>query len=149
MDHHKRTKIVATIGPASQDAGMLRAMIRAGMDVARINFSHGDHETHARNITNIRRLATEENAVIAILADIPGPKIRLGDLAQDPLELTGGDIITLTTRTTLDPEQPFIVPLPHAEVLADLKTGERLLLDDGQLEFIVRGKKGADVECEV
>ncbi len=149
MNHHKRTKIVATIGPASQDIGMLRALIRAGMDVARINFSHGDHETHARNIANIRRLANEEKAVIAILADIPGPKIRLGTLVQDPLELTAGDLVTLTAQTVLDPEKPFIIPLPHAEVLADLKPGERLLLDDGQLEFNVRAKKGIDVECEV
>ncbi|MBN1564833.1 MAG: pyruvate kinase [Anaerolineae bacterium] len=149
MNHHKRTKIVATIGPASQDVGMLRALIRAGMDVARINFSHGDHETHARNITNIRRLANEENAVIAILADIPGPKIRLGNLVQDPLELTAGDMVTLTARETLDPEQLFVIPLPHTEVLADLKPGERLLLDDGQLEFRVIGKKGPDTECEV
>jgi pyruvate kinase len=149
MNHHKRTKIVATIGPASQDVGMLRAMIRAGMDVARINFSHGDHETHARNIANIRRLANEENAVIAILADIPGPKIRLGNLVKDPLEITAGDTVTLTAHTNLDPDQPFTVPLPHADVLADLKLGERLLLDDGQIEFRVQGKSGTDTECEV
>ncbi len=149
MDHHKRTKIVATIGPASQDDGMLRAMIRAGMDVARINFSHGDHETHARNINSIRRLALEEDAVIAILADIPGPKIRLGKLVQDPLELTPGDTVKLTARAELDPEDLFLIPLPHQGVLADLKPGERLLLDDGQLEFNVKGKRGNDVECEV
>ena len=70
--YHKRTKIVATIGPASQDIGMLRAMVHAGMDVARINFSHGNHEMHARNIENVRRVAEEEGKVVAILADIPG-----------------------------------------------------------------------------
>jgi len=64
---------------------MLRALIRAGMDVARINFSHGSHEIHARNIANIRRLALEEHAVVAIIADLQGPKIRLGELVQDPL----------------------------------------------------------------
>jgi len=128
---------------------MLRAMIRAGMDVARINFSHGDHETHARNILNIRRLAEEEKRVVAILADIPGPKIRLGKLVQDPLELTAGDKITLTSRTELDEEKPFEIPLPHVEVLADLDVGERLLVDDGQLEFVVRQKVGGDVRCEV
>ncbi len=149
--HHKRTKIVATIGPASQDPGMLRAMIHAGMDVARINFSHGDHKTHARNIASIRRIAEEEHAVVAILADMPGPKLRLGDLMQDPLELTEGDQVTLTARTDLDPEKddPFLVPFPKPDVLADLNPGERLLLDDGQLEFAVREKRGADVVCEV
>jgi len=127
----KHTKIVATIGPASQDLGMLRAMIRAGMDVARINMSHGDHETHARNIAHIRRLAEEENTVVAIIADIPGPKLRLGRLVQDPVEVTEGDILTLTDRIVLDPEQPFVIPLPHPDLLRDLRLGERLLLDDG------------------
>lgn len=145
----KHTKIVATIGPASQDLGMLRAMIRAGMDVARINMSHGDHETHARNIANIRRLAEEENTVVAIMADIPGPKLRLGRLAQDPIELTEGDKLTLTARGDLDPDQPFVIPLPHPDVLRDLRLGERLLLDDGEIELAVRAKQGADVTCEV
>lgn len=148
-EHHKRTKIVATIGPASQDIGMLRAMVRAGMDVARINFSHGDHQTHARNIENVRGVAEEEGRVVAILADIPGPKIRLGTLVQEPLELTAGDRVTLTAASALDPEKPFVIPLPHQAVLDDLKVGERLLLDDGQLEFVVAERRGADVLCDV
>ncbi len=143
--YHKRTKIVATIGPASQDIGMLRAMVHAGMDVARINFSHGNHEMHARTIENVRRVAEEEGKVVAILADIPGPKLRLGTLAQDPLELTAGDVVTLTASAALDPEKPFIIPLPHQALLDDLNVGERLLLDDGQLEFVVAARHGADV----
>jgi pyruvate kinase len=146
---HKRTKIVATIGPASQDVGMLRAMIRAGMDVARINFSHGDHDTHARNIANIRDLAAEENAVVAIMADLQGPKLRLGTLVKDPLELIEGDQVTLTARQTLDPDQPFVVPMPHPDVLRDLNVENRLLIDDGQLELVVRSRAGDDVVCEV
>ena len=150
LEHGKRTKIVCTIGPASQDVGMLRAMIHAGMDGARINFSHGDHETHARNITAIRRVAEEEHKVVAILADMPGPKLRLGSLVQDPLELTAGDHVTLTARSTLDPEQPFVVPFPNSDVLRDLNVGHRLLIDDGQFEFTVQRKVASgDVECEV
>jgi len=149
LEHRKRTKIVATIGPASQDVGMLRAMIRAGMNVARINFSHGTHEIHARNIANIRRLADEEKAVIAVLADLPGPKLRLGTLVHEPLELTAGDRVVLTTGDELDPEKPFIIPFPHPDVLRDLNPGDRLLVDDGQLEFTVTRKLGADVECIV
>jgi pyruvate kinase len=149
VDHFKRTKIVATIGPASQDKGMLRAMIRAGMDVARINFSHGDHETHARNIANIRRLAHEENTVVAVLGDLPGPKLRLGELTQEPLDLTEGDELTLTAREELDPDDMFLVPMPHPDVLRDLSTGERLLLDDGQLELVVKNLRGGDVVCDV
>jgi pyruvate kinase len=149
VEHRKRTKIVATIGPATQDIGMLRAMIQAGMDVARINFSHGAHETHARNIANIRHVAQQENAVVAILADLPGPKLRLGNLVQDPLELTAGDHVTLTARKDLDPEQHFVVPFDHQDVLTEMKVADRLLLDDGQLEFVVSSKPGADVVCEV
>jgi len=150
IENRKRTKIVATIGPASSDVGMLRAMIRAGMDVARINFSHGDYEMHAKNIANIRRLADEEKTVVAIIADLQGPKLRLGNLAQDPLELTEGDKVTLTPRTEgLDPEKPFDVPMPHPEVLRDMKLGDRLLIDDGQLEMVVSGKRGSNVMCEV
>jgi pyruvate kinase len=148
-EFRKRTKIIATIGPASQDAGMLRAMIRAGMDVARINFSHGDHDMHARNIATIRRVAEEEHAVVAIMGDLQGPKLRLGDLAQDPLELTEGDHVTITPRQNIAPEEQFVVPMPHPDVLRDLKLGDRLLIDDGQLELAVTGKQGGDVTCDV
>ena len=149
-EHRKRTKIVATIGPASQEIGMLRAMIHAGMDVARINFSHGDHETHARNIRNIRQLAEEEGAVVAILADLPGPKLRIGTLPREPLELTEGDRVTLTLRDDLtEDDDPFLIPFPHPDVLADMNVGERLLLDDGQIEFRVQEKHGDDVICQV
>src|SRR5215207_9563927 len=83
----KRTKIVATIGPASNDEATMRQMIRSGMNVARINFSHGDHETHGGNIDRIRQIAKEEGVVIAILCDIQGPKIRIGKVANEPLVL--------------------------------------------------------------
>ena len=89
--HGKHTKIVATIGPASSDAKTLRAMIRAGMNVARINFSHGDHETHGNVIDTVRRIAEDEDTVVAILCDIQGPKIRIGELAQEPTMLYPGD----------------------------------------------------------
>src|SRR5688572_4439922 len=94
----KRTKIVCTIGPASSDETVIREMIRAGMDVARINFSHGEHDTHARNIATIRRIAEEEGAIVAILGDLQGPKIRLGKIANEPITLNKGDRLTLTLR---------------------------------------------------
>ena len=149
IDHLKRTKIVATIGPASQHPGMLRAMIRAGMDVARINFSHGDLETHARSIANIRQLALEEEHVVAIMADLQGPKLRLGMLSVEPLELTEEDRVTLTATEPLDPEQPFLVPFPHPDVLRDFKLGDRLLIDDGQIELVIESKTGSSVTAEV
>ncbi|NLE51843.1 MAG: pyruvate kinase [Chloroflexi bacterium] len=149
IDHLKRTKIIATIGPATQHPGMLRGMIRAGMDVARINFSHGDLETHARNIAHIRQLASEEKRVVAIMADLQGPKLRLGNLSVEPLELTEEDRVTLTATEPLDPEQPFVVPFPHPDVLRDFKLGDRLLIDDGQIEMVIESKAGNNVTAEV
>lgn len=148
FEHDKRTKIVATIGPASQDVGMLRAMIRAGMNVARINFSHGSYEAHARNITNIRQLAGEEGANVAIMADLQGPKLRLGTLPSEPVDVTEGDMITIKAGPT-DPENPLEIPMPHPDVLADLKTDDRLLIDDGQIELVVRSQRGGSVRAEV
>jgi pyruvate kinase len=142
----KRTKIVCTIGPASSDEAVLRELIRAGMDVARINFSHGEHETHAQNIQLIRRLAVEEDAVIAILGDLQGPKIRLGKLAAD-VPVAIGERVTLTLRQADGTDKVF--PLPHPEFVKDVRAGHKLLLDDGQLEFKVLTRTNDDLVCEV
>ncbi|PJF35159.1 MAG: pyruvate kinase [Candidatus Thermofonsia Clade 1 bacterium] len=152
----KRTKIVATIGPSSSQESVLREMIRAGMDVARINFSHGDHEMHARNIALIRRIAAEENAVVAIMGDLQGPKIRLGKVIGEPVPLRVGDRLTLTTR--LNPAETaelseaakqHVYPLPHAEFVRDVRAGQRLLVDDGTIEFKVLTATSTDLHCEV
>jgi len=143
----KRTKIVATIGPTSRDETILRQLIRAGLDVARINFSHGDHETHSSTIDAVRRIALEENAVISILCDMQGPKIRIGKIANEPLHLKPGDTITLT----LDPADGTnnIVQIPHPEFVPDVKAGMQLLLNDGQYEFVVTATTGRALICEV
>ncbi len=143
----KRTKIVATIGPTSRSEDIIRQMIRAGMDVARINFSHGDHETHGKAIDDVRRIAAEEEAVVAILCDIQGPKIRIGKIANEPINLAVGDKITLTLDEANGENN--IVSLPHPEFLRDIKSGMPLLLDDGKLEFIVRSTTGRSLICEV
>ena len=96
-----RTKIVCTIGPASREESVLRQMIQAGMNVARINFSHGEHAEHERNIALIRRLSEEEGRAIAIIADLQGPKFRVGEIAGDNLNLENGQEIILTTRPAL------------------------------------------------
>ena len=143
----KRTKIVATIGPTSHDETLLRQMIRAGMNVARINFSHGDHAIHGETIDNVRRIAAEEGAVVAILCDIQGPKIRIGKIENEPIMLEPGDQITLT----LDPAsgENNVVTLPHPEFVRDIKEGMQLLLDDGKLEFLVRQATARSLICEV
>ncbi|HUO36337.1 MAG TPA: pyruvate kinase, partial [Mycobacterium sp.] len=143
----KRTKIVCTIGPASSDEKILREMIRAGMDVARINFSHGEYDTHAANIATIRRVAEEEEAIVAILGDLQGPKIRLGKIANEPVTLEKGDHLTLTLRPADGSNMVF--PLPNPEFIKDVKSGNRLLLDDGALEFKVLSKQNDDLNCEV
>ena len=106
-----RTKIVCTIGPVSRDEATLRAMIRAGMDVARINFSHGTRAQHVQDIAMTRRLAEEEGANVAIMADLQGPKIRIGSIGPEPLVLRVDDRVVLTTHPTTDEDNA--VPLPH------------------------------------
>lgn len=144
----KSTKIVATIGPASNSEEILRALIRTGIDVARINFSHGDHATHGEVIKRIRRISEEEGRVIAILGDLQGPKIRLGKLDPDPVPIKPGDQVVLTIRE--DPDQSkHHFPLPHPEFVRDVHTGDRLLLDDGEIEMEVRSRNNTDLVCEV
>jgi pyruvate kinase len=142
----KRTKIVATIGPASRDEATIRQMIQSGMNVARINFSHGDHQTHGDNIDRIRQVAAEENAVIAILCDIQGPKIRIGKVANEPLMLKKGDPITFTLDDV--PGENGLISLPHPEFIRDIKPGMQLLLDDGNLEMIVNQTIPRGLICE-
>ena len=147
LDLYKHTKIVATIGPASQDEKTLRAMIRAGMNVARINFSHGSHQIHGQTIDIIRRIAAQEEAVVAILCDIQGPKIRIGQLEQEPLMLEAGDAITLTLDEVIG--KAGRVSLPHPEFVRDIHAGTTLLLDDGNLQFQVMQTTARELVCEV
>jgi len=143
----KRTKIVATIGPTSYDEDIMREMFRAGVNVARINFSHGDHETHANAIAQVRRIAQEENVVVAILGDLQGPKIRLGKF-EESMRMVKGDELVLTTREDFDLAQREI-PLPHPELVDDVQPGQRLLLDDGEIELYVLEKPvSTDLVCK-
>ena len=138
----KRTKIVATIGPASSDPDILRAMIRQGMNVARINFSHGDHKTHGETIDRIRQIASDEEAVVAIMCDLQGPKIRIGEVVNEPLLLSSGETIKLTLdESTAKNDDPYMILLPHPEFVQDIDVGMPLLLDDGNLEFLVTEKR--------
>jgi pyruvate kinase len=135
----KKTKIVATIGPGSSNKETLRAMVRAGLDVARINFSHGDHEAHAKTIDTVREVAAEEGTVVAILADIQGPKIRLGQLVE-PIPVKAGDQIEFTLDSVDGSNGK--VNLPHPEFMQDLQAGMPLLYGDGELQFTILSKSG-------
>ena len=142
-----RTKIVCTIGPASDSVAMLRRMIRAGMNVARLNFSHGDHTAHAQRIANIRQAAQEEQAVIALMGDLQGPKLRVSKIRGDYTMTRVGDEIVLTTRDV--PGDQGEINLPHPELVREVQAGQRLLLDDGQLEFVVLQTTSTDIRCRV
>ncbi len=142
-----RTKIVCTVGPACDTDDYIRAMIRAGMSVARVNFSHGDHATHQTRIDRVRRLAREEHAVVAILGDLQGPKLRVGHIASGSVMTQAGQEITLTLREV--PGDQREVNLPHPELVHAVQAGQRLLLDDGQLEFVVTGATDTDLRCKV
>jgi len=126
-----RTKIVCTLGPASTSRETLRAMIRAGMDVARLNFSHGTREEHARAIRLVRDVASDEGAIVAVMADLQGPKLRIGRLAS-PLALARGDWVSFTSLPSDGTDR--VVPLPHAMLIHAAKVGDRLLLSDGLIE---------------
>ena len=139
-----RTKIVATIGPACRNEEVLRGLIRAGMDVARLNMSHGTHAEHAADITAIRRLAAEAGAPVAIIADLQGPKLRIGALDPDPLVLMDGTTVVLASSPG-----PGEIPLPHPELIAGVHSGDRLLLDDGEIELRVEDKGPGRLVCRV
>ncbi len=130
-----RTKIVCTLGPASSDEATIRAFIEAGMAVARINFSHGEYETHAERIRLVRRLAEEMDHAVAVMADLQGPKLRVGRLPEQGVSLVEGQNVTLVDAESSD--EPGIIALPHPEVLREVQAGERILLDDGLLELRV------------
>jgi len=144
-DH--KTKIVATIGPASESEEILRQMIEAGMNVARLNFSHGDFDSHARMIQNIRAAAQAVNRRVAILADLPGPKIRIGVLEREPLFLEAGASFTLTVEPVKGTAQRVSVTLP--ELPSVVHPGDTVFLNDGLIELRVQSAKGPDVNCEV
>lgn len=142
-----KTKIVATIGPACEAPEMLVRLIRAGMSVARLNFSHGDFSGHADRITNIRAAAKAAGRRVAIMADLPGPKMRLGTIDPEPIELSAGEVFTLTRDEIVGDRQRVSMSF---ERLPDVvKPGDRLFLNDGLVQLVVRSVAGDHVHCEV
>jgi len=134
---YRKAKIVATIGPASESEEVLRKLITAGLNVARMNFSHGTHEQHAARIRTIREVSQDLDLPVAILQDLQGPKIRVGKLAA-PLDLHAGEIIRLYAEEDAPPAGPEQkVPVAFEELFDSVHTTDRLLLDDGRLALIV------------
>jgi pyruvate kinase len=142
-----KTKIVATIGPASESAGMLSRLIHAGMTVARLNFSHGEFRDHAERISRIRDAERATGRRVAILADLPGPKMRVGKIGPEHVDLRAGDRFTLTTEEiTGDRDR---VSVSFGRLPQVVSPGDRLFLNDGLVQLAVEGVSGADVLCTV
>jgi len=142
-----KTKIICTIGPASESPGVMEQMILAGMNVARVNFAHGDLAQHRKVIENLREAARAAGRRLAIMADLPGPKMRIGQLAKEPVELKPGDAFTLTTEEVLGDASKVSVTfsrLPQA-----IKPGDTLFLNDGFIQLEVETHEGKDVKCRV
>jgi pyruvate kinase len=142
-----RTKIVCTIGPASESPETIERLIVAGMDVARLNFSHGTHERHAEAIAAIRDLSARRGRPVAVLQDLGGLKIRVGEIADGPVTLEPGATFTLTARPV--PGDAQAVSITYAGLPRDVRAGDTLLLSDGDLELRVVGTTDVDVTCEV
>ncbi len=141
----KKTKIVATIGPASESEEVLRELFENGLNVCRLNFSHGNHEEHQVRIDTIKRLREEMNLPIGIMLDTKGPEIRLGDFQDGEITLNQGDHFTLTTREILG--NKTIVSVSYKGLPEDVKVGNMILIDDGLVELEVLDIKDTEIEC--
>ena len=142
-----KTKLVCTIGPASDSPAMLKKIIMAGMNVARLNFSHGNFDSHRKTIENIRAASRSTGRRVAIMADLPGPKMRIGEIEDEPIELTAGDRFILTTEEIVGDAARVSVSfdrLPRA-----VKSGDKLFVNDGYVELEVKRVEKSEVHCTV
>ena len=143
----RKTKIICTLGPATDSEETLRQMIEAGMNVARFNFSHGSYDEHLRRLNMLRKVREEMNQPIAALLDTKGPEIRLRDFAEGKVFLKKGSRFTLTTRAVEGTEE--ICSISYRDLPQDVSVGTRLLLDDGLIELTVDSIEGTDIHCIV
>ncbi len=147
MTSSKRTKIICTIGPASEKRTTLTRMIRAGMNVARLNFSHGTYKNHRTLIKNIRSAARHVGTSVALLADLQGPKVRVGVLPNEGVMLKKGAVAIFCAGA--ETMRGAMIPVPYAGLARDLAKGDRILLDDGLLEVVVEHVRGRELHTRV
>ena len=144
----RRAKIVATIGPASYSPEQLRALILAGMDVVRVNMSHGSHQSHAETISNARKIASDSNRPLAILLDLSGPKIRTGLLKDhQPITLQAGQQLNITTQDLIGDSS--VISTSYAHLPRDVNVGDRILFADGLIELRVEQVGQTEIACRV
>src|SRR5512136_1431719 len=147
MNTVRKTKIICTIGPASESNDVLEGLILAGMNLARLNFAHGSHQDQARRIRTIREVSAKLNIPVAILQDLPGPKIRTGRLKSKHVTLREGSEFTLTTRHVDGDERGVSVSLPGLP--ESVKPGDIVFLNDGAIKLEVLRQTATDVTCRV
>jgi pyruvate kinase len=145
----RRTKIVATLGPATDDTKVLDEVIGAGVDVVRINLSHGTHDEHAQRAEWVRNRARATGRQVGLLADLQGPKIRIGRFRDGSVQLAQGDLFTLDTALALDSGDQARVGVTFKSLAGDVSRGDTLLLDDGQIVLWVNEVAGSEVRCKV
>ena len=143
--HIPRTKIVCTLGPATTTEASVKGLIAAGMNVARLNFSHGTHEQHAATIAMLRKLSAAANQPLALLGDLQGPRIRVGDLAK-PVDLAVGDDVVLVYEAEAKAGD---LPITYDRLAVDVHVGDRILIDDGLIEVVVLNVSGSRVSARV
>jgi pyruvate kinase len=143
----KRTKIVCTIGPSSNKVSILKSMMRSGMDVARLNFSHGTHADHKELIKSIRSASKDVGKTIAIMGDLQGPKIRLGKLPKQGVELKSKSTVVFTTAT--NDYKKGVLPVTYKNLHKDVKAGSRMLIDDGLIEAKVLKVSGKKIYAQI
>src|SRR5579871_916718 len=144
----RRAKIICTIGPACNTEPTMRDLLRLGMDVARLNFSHGSHQDHAANIARLRRAAERERRTVCILQDLQGPKIRTGPLEDhEPVLLKTGSVVTITPQNVTGNAARISTTFP--DLAREVAPGARILLSDGLIELRVKSVRGKDVLCQI
>src|SRR5262245_23516518 len=143
----RRTRVVATVGPASCDPAVLADLLGAGVDVFRLNLAHGAHDEHREMVRRVRAAAEAAGRPVGVLADLCGPKVRVGEFAGGQVTLLKGERVTVTTRDVLG--GPGLIPSQYAALARDVRPGDRILLDDGLLELRVEAVQGDDVVCTV
>lgn len=144
---NRRAKIVCTLGPATATRAVLTELVDAGMDVARLNFSHSTRAEHSALYDMVREIAAERGRVVGVLADLQGPKIRLGSFADGPVTWATGERVVITTDSCRGDHDR--VSTTYAGLSGDVRAGDRLLVDDGKVDLLVVGVDGPDISCEV
>jgi len=144
---NRRTKILATLGPASDSAEVIRKLIEAGANVFRLNMSHGEHASHENTYKLVRSIADDLGKPIAVLADLCGPKIRTGRFKDGQITLVDGEPVTVTTRDIEG--EPGLIPSQYKALADDVKAGSRILINDGNLELKVEGVDGTEISCTI